>query len=68
MKGGTVHKGHLIGCLAGIALALALVAVTGGSAGGLGVLVVALACPVAVVVAVKLLMGDQRPEREHERS
>lgn len=52
-----MHKGHLAGCAVGIALALGFVAFTGGSAGGLGVLVAALACPIAMVVAMKLLIG-----------
>ena len=62
----TTHRGggHLVGCAVGIALALAVVAVTGGSAGGLGVLVAALACPLAMVVAMRLLMGDQ-PDHRH---
>ena len=59
-----MHKGHLAGCAVGIVLALAFVAFTGGSAGGLGVLVAALACPLAMVVAMKFLMGGQH-ERDH---
>lgn len=55
-----VHRGHLLGCAVGIALALGFVAMTGGSAGGLGVLVAALACPIAMVVAMRFLMGNPR--------
>ena len=53
------HYGHLAACAVAVVVALGFVAVTGGSAGGLGVLVAALACPVAMVVAMKLLMGDR---------
>lgn len=60
-----MHKGHLVGCAVGIVLALAFVAFTGGSAGGLGLLVAALACPLAMVVAMKLLMGDQHAGGHH---
>ena len=52
-----MHRGHLVGCAVGVALALGYVALTGGSAGGLGVLVAALACPLAMVVAMRFLMG-----------
>ena len=55
-----MHKGHLAGCAVGITLALAFVAFTGGSAGGFGLLVASLVCPIAMVVAMKFLMGDHR--------
>lgn len=54
-----MHKGHDTVCAIGIALALGFLLLTGGSAGGLGLLVAALACPIAMVVAMKFLMGDQ---------
>lgn len=55
-----MHKGHLAGCAVGIVLALGFVAITRGSAGGLGLLVAALACPIAMVVAMKFLMGGRQ--------
>lgn len=60
-----MHKGHFAGCGIALVLALGFVAFTGGSAGGLGVLVAVLACPIAMVVAMKFLMGDRR-EGHHE--
>lgn len=59
-----MHKGHLAGCAVGIVLALGFVALTGGSAGGLGLLVAAVACPIAMVVAMKFLMGGQTTHHE----
>ena len=41
----------------GFVLALAVVAVTGASAGGLALLAAAVACPIAMVVALKILVG-----------
>ena len=52
-----MRKNHLIGCGAGIALALGFVLLTGAAPAGLALLVVALVCPIAMVVAMKLLMG-----------
>ena len=72
-----MHQNHLVGCGVGIALALILVAFSGGSAGSLGVLLAALICPVVMVGAMWLLMGnaergshqshglDVRPGSEH---
>ncbi|HLF40072.1 MAG TPA: hypothetical protein VI854_01230 [Acidimicrobiia bacterium] len=56
--GRTMPAGHVTACAAGLVIALTAVAITGGSAGSLGVLVAALACPIAVVLAMRLLMGD----------
>ena len=56
----TVHRSHLTVCAIGVALAAAFVAVTGASAGSLGLLVAALACPVAMGAAMWLLMGGSR--------
>ena len=52
-----MHKNHLVGCGVGIALALVLVTLSGGSAGSLGVLVAALICPLAMVAAMWFLTG-----------
>lgn len=58
-----MRKGHLVGCGIAIVLVLGFLAFTGGSSAGLGLLVVALACPVAMVVAMKFLMGGQHTEQ-----
>lgn len=55
-----MHKNHLVGCGVGIAIALVLVAFSGGSAGSLGVLVAALVCPIVMVGAMWLLMGGRQ--------
>jgi hypothetical protein len=52
-----MHKNHLVGCAAGIAIALAVVALSGGSAGGLGILAAALVCPLVMTAAMFFLMG-----------
>ena len=57
-----MHKNHLVGCGVGIAIALVLVAFSGGSAGSLGVLFAALVCPVVMVGAMWLLMGRPQPD------
>lgn len=52
-----MQKNHLIGCGAGIAIALAFVALSGGSAGGLGILAAALICPIVMIGVMYFLMG-----------
>lgn len=56
-----MHRNHLIGCGFGIALALVVVALAGGSAGSLGVLVAALLCPLLLLGALALLARSERP-------
>lgn len=60
-----MHRSHFAGCALTIVIALGFVAFTGGSAGGLGVLVAALACPIAMIVAMKFLMGGQHANCAH---
>jgi hypothetical protein len=56
-----MRRTHLIPCLAGLAVAVALVAATGASAASLGVLVAAVACPLSMLVAMRLVMGAGAP-------
>ena len=56
-----MHKNHLVGCAAGIVIALAVVSLSGGSAGGLGILAVALICPIVMTAAMFFLMGGTHP-------
>jgi hypothetical protein len=58
-----MHKNHLVGCGVGIALALIVVVLSGGSGGSLGVLVAALVCPVVMIGAMWLLMGNDRHDQ-----
>lgn len=68
-----MHRSHLKLCAVGLLLALGYLALTGGSAGGVGLLIAALICPLAMVLAMTVLMGhgtghtgarqDQEPAR-----
>lgn len=60
-----MHKNHLAGCAIGVVLTLTVVVFTGGSAGGLGVLAGALWCPIAMIVAMKFLMGPSHGGHDH---
>lgn len=51
-----LHYGH---CLIGVALAVVLLVVLGVKASTLGVLAVALACPLMMFVMMRTMMGDQ---------
>jgi Zn-dependent protease with chaperone function len=50
-----MHRHHLVGCGVGIALALVVVALAGGSAGSIGVLIALLICPLVMIGALMLL-------------
>lgn len=52
-----VHRSHLRLCGVGLVLAVGYLVLTGGSAGGVGLLVAALICPLAMVLAMTVLMG-----------
>ncbi|HSP02720.1 MAG TPA: hypothetical protein VLR27_04420 [Acidimicrobiales bacterium] len=62
-----MHRSHLRLCGVGLVLALGYVVLTGGSAGGFGLLIAALVCPLAMIVAMTVLMGRDRhqPTAEH---
>lgn len=47
-----MHTNHLVGCGVGIAIALAIVALSGGAAGSVGVLAAVLLCPIAMGAAM----------------
>ena len=55
-----MHRSHLRLCGVGLVVALGYLLVTGGSAGGFGLLVAALVCPLAMVVAMTVLMRHDR--------
>jgi hypothetical protein len=46
---------HLVGCGIGLALALVIVSLAGGSVGALGVLIAALICPLVLLAALHIL-------------
>jgi hypothetical protein len=58
-----MHRSHLRLCGVGLVLAFGYLLVTGGSAGGVGLLIAALVCPLAMIVAMSVLMGR---DRRHE--
>jgi len=60
-----MHKGHLTGCAIAFGLALVVFTVTGGSIGGLGLLLAVLICPLTMGVAMWFLMGSQRQGADH---
>lgn len=64
-----MHTNHLVGCGIGVAVALVVaVALSGGSAGSLGVLFAVVLCPLTMVVAMRFLMGGgHRPPPERPR-
>jgi hypothetical protein len=55
-----MHKGHMTGCVIAIGLAVVLLATTGGSIGGLGLLLALLICPITMGAVMWFLMGSQR--------
>jgi len=55
-----MHKGHMTGCVIAIGLVVVLLATTGGSIGGLGLLLAVLICPITMGAVMWFLMGSQR--------
>ena len=58
-----MHRSHLRLCSLALLAALAYLALTGGSASGVGLVIVALVCPLAMVLAMTVLMG--RDQQHH---
>ncbi len=58
-----MHRSHLASCGVGLALAVGYLVVTGGSAGGVGLLIAALVCPLAMILAMTVLMGHGTGQR-----
>lgn len=52
------HYGH---CLVGVAVAALLLVALGVQASTLGIIAVALACPLMMLVMMRTMMGDQSP-------
>jgi hypothetical protein len=74
-EGAAVKHLHYSHCLVGIAIAAALAVALGASASTLGVLVVALACPLMMLVMMRAMVGahtsagrDEAPRRMDARS
>ena len=58
-----LHYGH---CLIGVAVAVVLLVALGVKASTLGILAVALACPLMMFVMMKTMMGDQSGSSNHD--
>jgi Na+/melibiose symporter-like transporter len=55
-----MHKHHFAGCALVLIVALTVVLFTGASAGSIGILAVALVCPIAMVIAMWFLAGGAK--------
>ena len=58
-----LHYGH---CLIGVAVAVVLLVALGVKASTLGILAVALACPLMMFVMMKMMMGDHSASSHHD--
>ena len=58
-----LHYGH---CLIGVAVAVVLLVALGVKASTLGILAVALACPLMMFVMMRTMMGDQSASSHHD--
>lgn len=63
-----MHRSHLRLCGIGLVLALGYLVLTGGSAGGVGLLIAVLVCPLAMIVAMTVLMGGGTQQRIADRA
>ncbi|MBK5221826.1 MAG: hypothetical protein JJE52_02900 [Acidimicrobiia bacterium] len=63
-----MHKGHFAGCAIALLAALGFIAISGASSSSLVLLVAVLACPLAMVLAMKFLMGDAHSHRDSGHS
>lgn len=61
-----MHKHHLFGCGLMLVAALAIFGFTGGSTGGLGLVLVALLCPITMGAVMWFLMGSQHRPTDHD--
>ena len=58
-----LHYGH---CLVGVAVAAVLLVAVGVKASTLGIVAVALACPLMMFVMMRTMMGDQSSSSHHD--
>ena len=58
-----LHVGH---CLVGLAVAVVLLVALGVQTSTLGILAVALACPLMMFVMMKMMMGGQSGSSHHD--
>lgn len=59
-----MHRSHLRLCGLGVVLALGYLVLTGGSASGVGLLIAALVCPLAMILAMSVLMGSNHQHHD----
>jgi hypothetical protein len=60
-----MHNRHLAGCGIMLAVAFGFLVLSGGSSAGLGLVLVALICPLAMILGVKLLLGERESHDQH---
>lgn len=63
-----MHRSHMGICGVALAAALGYLVLAGGSAGGYGLLIAVLVCPLAMILAMTVLMGhhnDRQPSAGH---
>jgi multisubunit Na+/H+ antiporter MnhG subunit len=58
-----LHYGH---CILGLAVAAVLLAALGVSASTLGILGIALLCPLMMLVMMRAMMGDHSSDRDQD--
>jgi len=58
-----LHYGH---CLVGVAVAVVLLIALGAKASTLGIVAIALACPLMMLVMMKSMMGDKSGSSHHD--
>jgi choline-glycine betaine transporter len=58
-----LHYGH---CIVGVALAAVLLVALGVSASTIGIVAVALACPLMMLVMMRTMMRDQSGDRDRD--
>lgn len=69
-----MRKNHMIGCIVLLVLAVAVALTIRGSVAGMGILLVAVVCPIAMFLAIWLVLGTVAPaaaaptDRARERS
>jgi uncharacterized membrane protein YdfJ with MMPL/SSD domain len=63
-----MHRSHLRLCGIGLVLALGYLVLAGGSAVGVGLLIAVLVCPLAMIVAMTVLMGNGTQQPTADRT
>ena len=57
-----MHRSHMRFCGIALVAALGYLVLAGGSAGGYGLLIAVLVCPLAMILAMTVLMGHEKTQ------